>query len=68
MLRKKWERCATTVHLRWTPGQVIEKNGAGGESNCDRSLKTWKLLIFKDAKNDNTCKNADNWNGSGTSF
>jgi hypothetical protein len=66
MLRKKWERCATTVQLRWTPSQVIEKNGAGGESNYDRSLKTWKLPILKDAKSDKTCKNADNWNGSGT--
>jgi hypothetical protein len=37
-----------------------------GESNCDRSLKTRKLLILKDAKNDRICKNPDNWNVSGT--
>jgi Phage integrase family len=37
-----------------------------GESNCDRSLKTRKLLILKNAKNGRNYKNADNWNVSGT--
>ena len=37
-----------------------------GESNHDRSLKTRKLLILQNAKNDRNYKNADNWNVSGT--
>jgi hypothetical protein len=37
-----------------------------GKSNHDRSLKTRKLLILQNAKNDKIYKNADNWNVSGT--